>query len=273
LFIFESVNNRTLWEAKRNKALLHGFYLNEKDSAIEILQELIHSPMVDNQLKSYCKLDLGDLYLLNEEPWESTLLYSQVEKDQKESTLGYEAKLRNARLSYYNGDFELALSHLDILKEATSREIANNAMELSLRIKDNTVFDTTAAAMKSYAAIELLLFQNQKEMALKKLEELLKTYPGHTLTDEIWWLQANIFQDLGDFDQVVNKLKLIVDNFPEDILGDDAAYLLAKVYEENLADENKAMELYQNFLITYKGSIYVPDARKRFRRLRGDIVN
>jgi hypothetical protein len=34
-------------------------------------------------------------------------------------------------------DFELAQAHLDILKLATSREIANDAMELSLLITDN----------------------------------------------------------------------------------------------------------------------------------------
>ena len=49
--------------------------------------------------------------------------YSQVEKAQKDAPLGYEAKLRNARLSYFNGDFKLAEAHLDIFwKEATSRE-------------------------------------------------------------------------------------------------------------------------------------------------------
>ena len=47
------------------------------------------------------------------------------EKIQKENPVGYEAKLKNAKLSYYKGNFSLAQSHLDILKEATTRERGN----------------------------------------------------------------------------------------------------------------------------------------------------
>jgi len=78
--------------------------------------------------------------MLKEEPWEATLLYSQVEKNQRDAPLGYEAKLRNAKLSYYKGEFRLAQEHLDILKQATTRENCNDAMDLSMRIKENTAF-------------------------------------------------------------------------------------------------------------------------------------
>ena len=78
-----------------------------------------------------------------------------MEKTQKENPVGYEAKLRNAKLSYYKGDFRLAQEHLDILKQATTREIANDALELSMRIKENIAFDSVGAALKEYASIEL----------------------------------------------------------------------------------------------------------------------
>ncbi|MCK5208805.1 MAG: hypothetical protein KAQ79_12310, partial [Cyclobacteriaceae bacterium] len=127
------LNNNTI-EALRSEALLFAFYLNEHDSAITILEKIIKVPRISKSIIDQSKLDLGDIYLLIGEPWESTLLYSQVEKSSKESAIGYEAKLRNAKLSYYRGDFALAQSHLDILKMATTREIANDAMSLSLLI-------------------------------------------------------------------------------------------------------------------------------------------
>src|SRR6185503_14008865 len=128
---------------------------------------VVENPRVSLYLKAKAKLELGDIYLLKDEPWEATLFYSQVEKNQREAPLGYEAKLRNAKLSYYKGDFRLAQEHLDILKQATTREIANDAMDLSMLIKENTAFDTVGAAMKLFAAAELDLVQNKTAIALQ----------------------------------------------------------------------------------------------------------
>ena len=260
-------------EALRSQALLYAFYLNEKDQAVRILKTITNSNRVGGNLRAKCKLDLGDIHLLIGEPWESSLLYSQVEKSHKEHPLGYEAKLRNAKLSYYKGDFSLAQSHLDILKLATSREISNDAISLSLLIKDNTVLDTTDFAMRQYASIELMLFQNQKQKALDSLNAMLEKYPGHSLTDEIYWSQSRIHVTLGNFEKALELLDKIVSNYSYDILSDDAYFLMAKIYEEQLKNEAKAMEIYQDFLTRYPGSLFVAEARKRFRRLRGDLVN
>jgi len=58
-----------------------------------------------------------------------------------------------------------------------------------------------------------------------------------------------------------------------DILADDATYKLALIYEEDKKDKVKAMELYQKLMTSYQGSTYVVEARKKYRLLRGDIVN
>jgi tetratricopeptide (TPR) repeat protein len=264
------INERTL-EALRSQALLYAFYLNRKDSAIQILTAIIDTPGVSLALKSQAKIDLGDIHLLNGEPWESTLLYSQVEKMQKDQPLGYEAKLRNAKLSYYKGEFELAQGHLDILKLATSREIANNAMALSLLIQDNTVFDSTDQAMQAYAKVELDLFQNKYDRALEQLENMLELYPGHSLTDEILWLRANILLELGGFEQSLELLSQVVQNYEYDILSDDAYFLMGTIYQDQLGQPAEAMRIYNDFLVRFPGSIYSAEARKRFRSLRGDF--
>ena len=70
---------------------------------------------------------LADYYLMQGERWEATLLYSQVDKAFKEDALGHEARFRNAKLSYYTGDFQWAQAQFDILKGSTSKLIANDA--------------------------------------------------------------------------------------------------------------------------------------------------
>ncbi|WP_375436191.1 tetratricopeptide repeat protein [uncultured Hymenobacter sp.] len=256
----------------RSMAVLHAFQLDEKDKAIALLQEVINMPRASIDVVDEAKINLADIFLLRSEPWEATLLYSQVEKSHKDSPLGYDAKLRNARLSYFAGDFKLAKSHLDILKEATTREIANDAMQLSLLITDNTAMDTAGVALRDYATVEQLVFQNKLPEALRGLDGLLQKYPGHALQDDAWYLKAQLQRRTGDYRAAVATLDKITSNPKYDVLSDDAMFLLASIQEENLQDKEQAKALYNQFLVKYPGSIYVAEARKRFRKLRGDSL-
>jgi tetratricopeptide (TPR) repeat protein len=265
-------NDRTL-EALRNMAMLHAFYMDDNPKAISILTKAIEVGKPEKTFVDKCKLDLGDIYLLQGEPWEATLLYSQVEKSQKDDLLGYEAKLRNAKLHYYKGDFELSKEVLDILKRATTREIANDANDLGLLIMDNTGLDSSETAMRAYAATELLLFQNKPLVAIDSLKSLYARLNNHSLADEILWLTARTYIKLDSTQQALASLKVINEKYAVDILGDDALYTSAKLYEEKLKDKEEAMKRYQEVLEKYPGSIYVAEARKRYRALRGDTIN
>ncbi|MFN8353497.1 MAG: tetratricopeptide repeat protein [Spirosomataceae bacterium] len=265
-------NQRTL-EALKNQAHLYAFYLNEKDTATVILEQAIKLGGNDQNFIDRCKLELGDVYLLKNEPWEATLIYSQVEKTSKDSPLGYEAKLKNAKLNYYKGDFELAKEVLDVLKIATTREIANDALSLSLLIQDNIGLDSTETAMKEYSNVELMLYQNKTQEAIVKLDELYKKYKDHPLSDEILWLRANTLLKQDDYQKAAEDLEKIIKEHPYDILCDDARFTLAKIYEEKIKDKETAMRMYREILQKFPGSIYGAEARKRFRLLRGDTIN
>lgn len=284
-FVLKYPENANSLEAQRNEAMLYATYLDKKDQAILLLEELIKNPKVSLPLKSRVKLDLGDIYLLKGEPWESSLLYSQVEKALEENPVGYEAKLKNAKLSYYKGDFKLAQEHLDILKEATTREIANDAMELSMRIKENLLEDSVGEALQAYAKVELLLYQNKREEALTALAQLASGLPGadtsktgavqrisnSAIKDDVYWLEANIQMERGEFEKSIKLLQQIRDEYPDDILADDAYFLQGEIYERHLKNREMAMEVYRNFLDKYPGSVFAAEARKRFRVLRGDF--
>lgn len=261
-------------DAVQNLALLEAFYLDNKENAIKALESLINSNRIPSSIINRAKLVLGDIYLLQNEPWEASLIYSQVEKASKETPLGHDAKLKNAKLSYYVGDFELAKSHLDVLKMATSREIANDAMDLSLLIQDNLELDTSSAAMEQYALVDLLIFQNKIPDALEAYDTMLAKYKNHSLTDEILYEKSKLLVKLGKFEQAIKELEKILENYKTDILADDANFMIGEIYEQHLMNEEKAMEYYQNQFTKpeFDGSMYIVEARKRFRRLRGDKV-
>jgi outer membrane protein assembly factor BamD (BamD/ComL family) len=266
------LNQRT-FEAMKSMANLYAFYLHEPDSAQAVLEKAIKLASSDMNFVNRCKLDLGDIQLLAGFFWEATLTYQQVEKAEKDNPIGYEAKLKNAKLNYFKGDFEVAEDILNILKKATTREIANDAMDLSLLIRDNTGMDSTETAMKCYAAAELNIFQNKFGTAVDSLTRIISNYKNDGLADEALFKRANCYLKTGKNDLAVADLNKIIEDFPVDVLGDDATYLLAITYQEKLNEANKAMKLFETLMKNYPGSIYVVDARNRFRALRGDTIN
>ena len=256
-----------------NLAHLQAFYLGETSEAADLLLQAIGIPNVPLQDQAACKLELADIYLFSDEQWEATLLYSQVEKTFKNEPLGHEAKFRNAKLSFYIGEFDWARGQLDILKAATSKLIANDALELSLLISDNIEEDSVTIPLAMYAKADLFEFRNRDNDALAVLDSVTTLYPMHSIADNVLFKKAEISTKNGKFDVAATYYAEIIEKYPNDLLADDAMYNLAGLYENHLNDKNKAMQLYEKILTQYPGSLYVVDSRKRFRSLRNDPVN
>ena len=269
-FIQENGKNPRTAESIKELADLEGFYLHDITAAINDCEEIINMPGIPPRLKNQTKMSLGDFYLIGGDVWESTLLYSQVDKEEKDGPLGEEARFRNAKLSYYKGDFDWAQEQLKVLKASTSELTSNDAINLSAFIIDNLGMDTDTKAMSIYASAELLLFQNKDEEAEKKLDSILKQYPGHALYDDIEYTKAEIFVRRREFQKAVPLLEDIIKNYGKDIKADDATFMLAEINEKELHNTDKAKELYKSIITDYNNSLLVIEARKRYRALRGD---
>lgn len=257
----------------KNLAHLQAFYLNKTTEAIALLEETIAIPQLESHLQAECKLELADILLMTGDIWEASLRYSQVEKTFKHDEIGQEAKFRVAKISYYTGDFKWAQAQLDVLKGATAKLIANDAMDLSLLISDALAIDTNEAPLMIFARADLLAFQNKDEQAKLTLDSINTLYPNHALADDILYKKAQIELKHAKYTEAAALYENIIKNYGEDILGDDALFKLADLNENQFKNSDKAKELYQQLLEKYPGSLYVVEARKRFRRLRGDSIN
>jgi len=251
--------------------MLRAYKLGKRGAAIEGLRELLEFSLQPD-FAARVKLDLADFYLMDGERWESTLLYSQVDKAFPEAQLGHEARFRNARLSYYAGDFEWAQEQFDILKSSTSRLIANDAIDMSVFIMDNLNLDTTSVPLEMYAAGELLGFQNQFKAAFGKLDTLQRLFPEHDLEDDITYSIAQLHRQMGSYEDAARFYRKVLDDYPEEIRADNALFALAEITEVQLGKPDQAMALYERLFLEYDSSILAVEARKRFRRLRGDEV-
>jgi len=256
--------------AMQKLANLQAFKLHKLNDAQKLLEDIVAMPGISPQVLASCKLDLGDVYLLNGRQWDATLLYSQVDKDFPNTDMGEDAKFRNAKLSYYTGDFDWAKRQLDVLKAATSQLIANDALNLSLLISDNLNVDSTGAALKIYARADLLIFAEEPEKAVQTLDSIDKKYPGNALTDDILMAKARILIQQKNFAAAVPLLKSICENTPTNLWADDAVFMLGDIYENHLSDKAQAKTYYQKIITDYPGSLWLNEARKRFRVIRGD---
>jgi TolA-binding protein len=146
-------------------------------------------------------------------------------------------------------------------------------MSLSLLISDNSDLDSTYEALAIYARADLWEFRNKYDTALQTLDTLFIKYKYHTIFDEAFYKKAEIYIKKGLNDSAVVFYKKIIAEYPYDILGDDAMYKLAVMYEDVYKDKTKAMDLYEKLMKNYPGSTFVVEARKRFRKLRGDVLN
>lgn len=256
----------------KKSALLKAYYLNKPQEAIQSLENVTTQYTFDKTTMAEIKLDLGDMNLLVGNIWDASLLYSQVEKDFKYETIGQDAKFRNAKLSYYASDFKWAKSQCDVLKGATSKVIANDALDLSLIITDAIGIDTNAVPLSMFSSVELMIVQHQYDKAIARLDSINTLFSEHTLGDDIYYKKAEIYKRTNRYADAAKMYQNIVEFYPTELYGDDALFKEAELYEKFLNDKEKAKELYQDMLTKYPGSIYVVDARKRFRNLRGDTI-
>ncbi|MGF1925596.1 MAG: tetratricopeptide repeat protein, partial [Bacteroidia bacterium] len=253
-------------------AYLQAYYLNNIKKAEAALEECLSIPDISPMESGRIKLELGDTYILTQQPWEAVLIYEQVAKQFENQPIGNDAKFRSAKLSFYQGDFKYAKSQADVLKSSTSQLIANDALNLSLLISDNLQSKNDSLALIMYAQSEMIQFKNKPELALSKLDSIQIVYPINSLIDDILMAKAKIHIKTNELTKAVEMLNEIIKAHQESIWTDDALFLLAELLETKLNDIDQAKQLYQRLMSDYPGSMFNAEARKRFRNLRGDNV-
>lgn len=247
------------------------FQLHQPEKAIEILKKAQVFARSAFQ-KGSLKIKQADILVYTNQFNQALILYSQVQTDLKNSVLAQEARFKVAQTSYFKGDFEWAQTQLTVLKSSTSQLIANDALDLNLIITNNNKKDSVQNALKMYAAAELLSFQNKDQQAIDTLNLVLQNFKGQPIEDDALFKQAELFIKTKNIELAENNYLKIIKINKESVLADDAHYMLAKLYQNQLYDPEKAKEFFQKIIFNYPSSIYLVDARKQFRILRGDDI-
>jgi tetratricopeptide (TPR) repeat protein len=245
------------------------FKMENPSEAIIILEELSAKNLSGFDLAAV-KMVLADVLVLEEKFNQALIYYSQIQNLVKNDEISQEARFKVAKTSYYKGDFEWAQTQLDVLKASSTQLIANDAMELSLLIRDNSLEDSTQTALKLFARADLLAFQSKNNDAIELLGKILRDHKGDKIEDEAWLKQALLYEENEQWEKAEANYLNILQFYPKDILADNATFMLAELYNEKLNDPEKAKKYFEQIIFNFPDSIYSVEARKKFRYLRGD---
>ena len=248
-----------------------GFQNNEKDLAVSNLKSFSKQPLSQYQ-EARIKMLLADILVFDEKFNQALIYYSQIQHEVKGNLLAQEARFKVAKTSYFNFDFAWAQLQLDVLKKSATQLIANDAMQLSLLIKDNSIEDSTQTALKQFARADLLTFQKKETEAISVLKNLLENHKGEKIEDEALLKLGELYETKGEYEKAAESYLALIQFYNEDILADDAHYRLAKLYETKLNQPQKAKEYYELLIFNFVDSIYFVEARKKYRMLRGDEI-
>lgn len=248
------------------------FHKNDPKKAQSILENALKFSKSKFQ-KARIKLKLGEVLVFTERFNKALIYFSQVQTQLKNHPLSQEARFKVAQTSYYKGDFKWAKAQLKVLKGSTTQLIANDAVDLFLLISNNGPKDSIPSGLKDFAKADLLSYQNKNAEAIRIYSTLLKKYQGQGIEDETLYNQAEVFVKEAQYENAITNLIKLVDIDKEGALVDDAYYLMAEIYRKHIKSPEKASEYYQKIIFEKASSIYLVDARKKFRELRGDSIN
>ncbi|MEN9928877.1 MAG: hypothetical protein RLZZ231_798 [Bacteroidota bacterium] len=251
------------------KAHFVSFYKNNAEEGKSILKNMLQLPLNRDQL-AQTKMELADILLFEEKFNQALLYYSQIEADSNNNPVGQEASLKIAKTSYYKADFDWAEHQLKILKSATTQLIANDAMDLFLLLTDaKKEEDSLRVALTKFSRADFLHFQNKNQEAIAAFKALLEEQKGSELEPATLLRLGTIYQEIDDIDQALLYYNLIIANHKESIYIDEANYFSGELLMKK-QDNEQAKLRFEQIIMNHPDSIYYVDAKKKYRKLRGD---
>jgi predicted Zn-dependent protease len=258
--------NRGTADMVQYLARIKAYRLNHTSEAIALLDKAVKLPLPSNE-KAQLKMELANVLAFSGKFWDASLLYAQVEHAMKNDPLGHEAKFRNARIFYYKGEFDWAKTRLDVLKGATSKLIANDAMELSMFIKEMLEEDTLGFTLRLFAAADQYAYQQKYDSALLFLNKVKKQTTNSPAIEYVLYDQAAIYEKLKQYQTADSLYTVLYTSFPNNYKADNALFESAEINRKFLNKPAVAAELFLKLMKDYPESIYATEARKLYRQL------
>lgn len=254
--------------------LQYAEFLAFKANRIEEARDILKNALKFNSgvfQKAQIEILYADVLVAQQNFNQALVKYSLVSKLVKNSPLAQEASFKTAMTSYYKGDFDWALTQLKVLKKATTQTIANDAIEMALFIKQGkTDADSTQQALRKVAKADLFVYQGKPKEAIQELKSVMAVVDNYHIKDQVYFKLGTVYQLLEDYDNAILNYETLLLEYPESIVADNALFALAKIYNDKKTDSEKSKTYLEQIIFEHEDSIFFVEARKLYRKLRGD---
>jgi len=253
-------------------AHIQAFQIGDYDNALKTIDETLALAGKPPLYRTDCELEKADILLSSGDPWEASLVYSMVDMENPDNPEGSASRYRKAQLSWFTGNYKWALAQLDIIKGSTSKPNANDALELSVLIRENiSEKDSTQSTLLKLAEADYLIFRHKNDDAIVILDSIINNAPDDPATDDCLFKKAKILLDNNEVNQGIELLNKIVDKYRYEYWGHKALYELACLYQDKLNEPEKAITLLEEFIREFPSSFYFIDARDRLKTLKSKM--
>jgi tetratricopeptide (TPR) repeat protein len=177
---------------------------------------------------------------------------------------------RLAELDYFEAQFDSATTLLQRISNNPTNDLTNDALQLLYFIQENR--GAGQAALTEFAAADVLVRQRKYSEALARYQSVVLQYPTTSLVDDATMRCGEMELLLNRVDDALVFFRKVASDMPTSILRDQAQMRIGEVYENKLKNKQKAIEAYEEVLASFPTSLFVEEARKRIRLLRGDSI-
>lgn len=168
------------------------------------------------------------------------------------------------------GQYEAARDTLTSLAEKNpSSPMTNDAIGLAWAIEEGLQGDQKNLA--GYISALRCEVAEDTTGAIEALRPIVAQPADTPLRSRSLLRTGELLSESGRFDEAVSALETFVRDYPTDVRVADAHHAIARVYEYGYGDRDRALEKYEDILLTYPHYIYLDDVRGDVTRIRNQI--
>ncbi len=266
----EYPNTEIALQSKYRTAIIFSQNLADYDVALQIIDSLLLLPKA-KQIFSSLLSTKSEIYLMKGNINEAEKTFSQLLQI---PSLGNqernEARLQLAQIQYYKGNFDSASVLLQTLVQDLRSDEANDALQLQSFIEQYKT--SSRQELQVYAKAELCIKQKKYTEAVGMLDEIEKEFPNSVLLEFVFLKKGEIFSLLRQYQNAITHYQKLLEVYPKGIVCEQALFRIGKIYQNNIKNTAKSIEVYEQFLSQYPQSILTDEVRKQVRILRGDVL-
>jgi len=179
-----------------------------------------------------------------------------------------EALMRIARANIWRDSTALAEAALDSITRGSTQNMTFNDAILYQALLSSGGF---YGALRAFADADYAEFRRNFVVAAEKYGEAATQLKYGRLAEWCRMQEAEALRESGKPVEAIAALNMFVESFSESVDLPRAKYLIAVITLEDLHEEDKALQLLQDYLIDYPRSLYLEQARRKARVLANKI--